>query len=94
MLAIPHHPSHCPKGLDTKFKQGQWAGDFKDMGSCEMYDPTTCVWTTMAPMPYRCNSGRCVVVGKEVYIMGGSLDVANDPFKMGIVQVLGRSSHA
>ena len=46
------------------------------------------LWTPVAPLPYPCNSGRCVTVGDLIYVMGGTIDVADDPCNFGAVQVL------
>ena len=74
-------------GMDTTFKVGCWAGEYKDMSHCEAFDPATGVWAPMARMPLKCNSARAVPVGGKIFLMGGQLDVADDPHKFGAVQV-------
>ena len=65
-------------GMDTTFKKGAWAGDAKDMSHCEVYDPADPDWCAIPPMPYACNSGRCVAVGHKIYVMGASHIIAHE----------------
>lgn len=76
-------------GLDTTFKQGFWAGEFKDMSHCEVYDPKTARWRELAPMPLKCHSARAVTIAatRKIYLMGGELDMQDDSYKFGVVQV-------
>jgi hypothetical protein len=81
-------------GLKSNSSMMGSGGVCKDLASCECYDPeaarmgTVQLWTPVAPLPYPCNSGRCVTVGDLIYVMGGEIDVADDPCHFGAVQVL------
>ena len=66
-------------GLDTTFKQGQWAGEYKDMGSCEVYDPKKSLWSMLPPMPYRCNSGRSSLAMASLALTFAPVESKPDP---------------
>ena len=77
-------------GMDTTFKIGHWAGSYKDMSHVEVHDPATHRWDArLAPMPLKCNTARAVTIeaSSTIYLMGGELDIADDPHKFGVVQV-------
>lgn len=74
-------------GLDTKHKRGGWAGSYKDMGHISKLNPDSLVWTELPKMPYPVHETPCVTVGKEIYVIGGNVDLHDDMFKCGIVQI-------
>jgi hypothetical protein len=57
------------------------------MGHISKLNPDSLVWSELPKMPYPVHETPCVTVGKEIYVIGGNVDLHDDMFKCGIVQI-------